>query len=62
MNDNPKWQELFDRNSRILAKRFDSENYKLSIMNNYERAVFLKYDEILPREKARYEWASNNLA
>lgn len=27
-------------------------------MNNYERAIFFKNEEILPREKARYTWAS----
>jgi len=29
----------------------------MDLLNNYERAVFTKDEEILPRERARYEWA-----
>jgi len=31
------------------------------LMNNYERAVFLKGDPVYPRESARYFWARDNL-
>jgi len=31
------------------------------LMNNYERAVFLKGDEVYPRESTRYFWAKDNL-
>jgi SAM-dependent methyltransferase len=31
------------------------------LMNNYERAVFLKGDPVYPRESARYFWAKDNL-
>ena len=31
------------------------------LMNNYERAVFLKGDEVYPRESTRYFWARDNL-
>ena len=33
----------------------------LELMNNYERAVFLKGDEVYPRESTRYFWARDNL-
>lgn len=37
----------------------DALRYQLS--NNFERAVFLKGDGILPRESARYRWAAGKI-
>jgi len=37
------------------------EEYRYMLSNKYERAVFLQGDEVLPRERARYEWAAKNL-
>ena len=39
----------------------DIEQYKHELKNNYERAVFLKGDEIEARETARYSWAAKNI-
>ena len=61
MNDNPKWQELFLRNSLILAKKYNPEWYRWRLSNNWERAVFMPKDEILPREKTRYEYAAKQI-
>lgn len=36
-------------------------DYRLQLTNNYERAVFLKGDEVHSRETARYQWAKTNL-
>ena len=36
-------------------------DYRLQLTNNFERAVFLKGDEVHSRETARYQWAKNNL-
>jgi SAM-dependent methyltransferase len=37
------------------------DEYRIKLTNNYERAVFLKGDEVHARESARYQWASRNL-
>lgn len=42
-------------------KIYDPNHYRYILSNNYERAVFLKGDGILPRESARYRWASGNI-
>lgn len=49
-----------DINYLNQAKIHDPNYYKYLLSNNYERAVFLKGDPILPRESARYRWASNH--
>jgi SAM-dependent methyltransferase len=36
-------------------------DYRLELTNNFERAVFLKGDEVYAREAARYQWAAKNL-
>jgi SAM-dependent methyltransferase len=43
------------------AKQYDNQLYRYLLSNNYERAVFLKGDPILPREATRYLWANRNL-
>lgn len=56
--DLSNWNEIFERNSRILAERF---NRKLKLCNNFERAVIGKNDQVPPREHARYSWAKKNI-
>jgi GT2 family glycosyltransferase len=55
------WKHKFYTNELKLAKKHNIEHYKFLISNNYERAVFLKDDEVFPRERQRYEWAAKNL-
>jgi 2-polyprenyl-3-methyl-5-hydroxy-6-metoxy-1,4-benzoquinol methylase len=43
------------------AKQYDQQYYRYLLSNNYERAVFLKGDPVLPREATRYLWANRNL-
>ena len=43
------------------AKKYDDQLYRYLLSNNYERAVFLKGDPVLPREATRYLWANRNL-
>jgi 2-polyprenyl-3-methyl-5-hydroxy-6-metoxy-1,4-benzoquinol methylase len=43
------------------AKQYDDQLYRYLLSNNYERAVFLKGDPVLPREATRYLWANRNL-
>ena len=42
-------------------KQYDPNQYRFLLSNNYERAVFLKGDPVLPREATRYLWANRNL-
>jgi SAM-dependent methyltransferase len=37
------------------------DEFRYHLSNNFERAVFLKGDEVYPREATRYQWASKNL-
>ena len=55
------WKKVFENNELILARKYNREWYKHKLSNNYERAVFLKGDNVFPREKQRYEWARDNL-
>ena len=55
------WEAKFKANELILAKKWNPEYYRYLLSNNYERAVFLKGDPVLPRETRRYEWARQNL-
>jgi GT2 family glycosyltransferase len=57
----PGWEGIFKKNMLEIAKRYNREHYKFLLSNDYERAVFLKGDPVFPREKARYEWAAENL-
>ena len=50
-----------DINFLNQVKIHDPNYYRYLLSNNYERAVFLKGDQILPRESARYRWAADNL-
>lgn len=49
-------QEVLD-----YLKEYDPNQYRFLLSNNYERAVFLKGDPVLPREATRYLWANRNL-
>ena len=42
-------------------KQYDPNQYRFLLSNNYERAVFLKGDPVLPREATRYLWANRHL-
>jgi glycosyltransferase involved in cell wall biosynthesis len=55
------WSNKFLLNELRLAKKYNKEWYYWRLSNNYERAVFLKGDEVFPRETQRYEWAAKNL-
>lgn len=56
----PNWNEIFARNSHILAKRY---NHQWKLGNNCERAVIAKKDDltIFKREYARYKWAADRI-
>jgi len=58
VGENPKWNEIFKRNSEILKEKYNLQ-YKYG--NHYERAVYDNYTRIGKREKTRYEWAKENL-
>ena len=55
------WSNVFLLNELKLAKKYNAEWYKWRLSNNYERAVFLKGDEVFPRETQRYEFAGKNV-
>ena len=55
------WKQQFFINELKLAEKYNLEHYKFLLTNNYERAVFLKDDPVLPRETARYLWARHNV-
>ena len=55
------WSNKFLLNELRLAKKYNKEWYYWRLSNNYERAVFLKGDEVFPRETQRYEWAAKNV-
>jgi glycosyltransferase involved in cell wall biosynthesis len=55
------WDNKFLLNELRLAKQYNKEWYRWRLSNNYERAVFLKGDEVFPRETQRYEWAGKNI-
>jgi len=50
---------VFARNSRKLARKYNPQRYKWSLMNNWERYMSIKGEEVHPREKGRYLWASS---
>ena len=55
------WEQILEIHALKLAERYHPDWYRWRLTNNYERAVFLKGDPVLPRESARYLWANNNL-
>lgn len=57
----PNWDDIFLRNSLLLAKKYNFDWYRWRLSNYWERAVFLKGDPVFPREVTRYKWANDNL-
>ena len=55
------WDNIFLRNSLKLAKKYNYDWYRWRLSNHWERAVFLKGDQVFPREVTRYQYASQNL-
>jgi GT2 family glycosyltransferase len=55
------WDNIFLINSLKLAKKYNRDWYRWRLSNFWERAVFLKGDQVFPREVTRYEWAAKNL-
>jgi GT2 family glycosyltransferase len=55
------WENIFLINSLKLAKKYNKDWYRWRLSNFWERAVFLKGDQVFPREVTRYEWAAKNL-
>jgi glycosyltransferase involved in cell wall biosynthesis len=52
---------VFAKNGRKLARKYNPKGYKWSLMNNFERYMAIKGEEVLPREKGRYLWAASKL-
>lgn len=52
---------VFARNNRKLARKYNPKFYKWSLMNNFERYVAIKGEEVQPREKSRYLWAASKM-
>lgn len=53
------FNSVFARNCRKLARKYNPQHYKWSLMNNFERYLAIKGEDVLPREKGRYLWASS---
>lgn len=58
---NTQWEQILEIHVLNLAKEHKPDWYRWRLSNNFERAVFLKGDPVLPRETTRYLWANNNL-
>lgn len=52
------YEDTFHDNSLRLARKYNPEYYKQSLMNNYERYMAIKGEPVNDREKSRYVWAS----
>ena len=55
------FNSVFRKNSRKLARKYNAEGYKWSLMNNWERYMAIKGEDVQPREKSRYLWAASKL-
>ena len=56
-----QWEKILDIHVLKLAKEHHPDWYRWRLTNNFERAVFLKGDQVHVREAARYMWANQNL-
>ena len=56
-----QWEKILEIHVLKLAKEHHPDWYRWRLSNNYERAVFLNGDPVLPRETTRYLWANQNL-
>ena len=52
---------VFAKNCRKLARKYNPQYYKWSLMNNFERYMAIKGEDVHPREKSRYLWAASRL-
>lgn len=57
----PDFNSVFKKNARKLARKYNPQYYKWSLMNNWERYMAIKGEEVQPREKGRYLWATSKL-
>lgn len=55
------FNSVFAKNARKLARKYNPMGYKWSLMNNWERYMAIKGEEVQPREKGRYLWAASKL-
>ena len=55
------FNSIFAKNCRKLARKYNPKGYKWSLMNNFERYMAIKGEEVHPREKGRYLWAASKL-
>ena len=55
------FNSVFRKNCRKLARKYNPQHYKWSLMNNFERYMAIKGEEVAPREKARYLWAAEGI-
>lgn len=55
------FNNIFARNGRKLARKYNPQGYKWGLMNNFERYMAIKGEEVQPREKGRYLWAASKL-
>ena len=53
------FNSIFAKNGRKLARKYNPRGYKWNLMNNFERYMAIKGEEVEPREKGRYLWASS---
>jgi 2-polyprenyl-3-methyl-5-hydroxy-6-metoxy-1,4-benzoquinol methylase len=56
-----QWDQILESHVLALAKEHKPDWYRWRLTNNFERAVFLNGDPVLPRETTRYLWANQNL-
>ena len=55
------FNNVFAKNARKLARKYNPQGYKWSLMNNFERYMAIKGEEVQPREKGRYLWAASKM-
>jgi len=55
------WEKILEIHVLKLAKEHYPDWYRWRLTNNFERAVFLKGDQVHARETARYMWANQQL-
>lgn len=55
------YRGIFAKNGRKLARKYNPEYYKWSLMNNFERYIAIKGEDVHPREKNRYLWAADRI-
>lgn len=56
-----QWEKILEIHVLELAKEHHPDWYRWRLTNNFERAVFLKGDQVHARETARYMWANQQL-